>query len=313
MSKRLHPRLKKAPHRQRTAQDAIEAIARRIATAVLLGLSVANVVWALSDWRLYDLVTYVDAARMWVETGNPYTPTPRAEDWMLYRYAPWFAALFVPLLALPGSVLYVGYSLTVTAASVLAVVPMLRQYGRPAIPVAAFLGTMLFGIGTGGNIQPVLVALLAWTLATRAGPFGVAVAASLKLTPLLFVLVYAGQRDWWKVGATLALFSLMFAPILLFDLPGRATSPGPSNSLIHVNVWLWAAVGLATVAVAAWQSNRVAPTRWLATGVAVIMTSPRLIGYDLTIFLAATPHRSRDVVLEPSATDSGEEPRPSGT
>lgn len=291
------------PHRTRTAQDAIEWIARKIATAILLGLSVANVVWAFSDWRLYDLVTYIDAARMWVETGNPYTATPRAEDWMLYRYAPWFAALFVPLLALPETVLHVSYSVIVTAASVLAVVPMLRQYGRPAIPVAAFLGTMLFGIGAGGNIQPVLVALLAWTLATRAGPFGVAVAASLKLTPLLFVLVYAGQREWRMVGATLLFFGLMFAPILLFDLPGRATSPGPSNSLIHVNVWLWAAVGLATVVVAAWQSYRVAPTRWLATCLAVIMTSPRLIGYDLTVFLAATPHRSSDARLGSAPTD----------
>ncbi len=292
MSSRLRGPLVRAPHGPRAAQGAIEAISRRIATAILLGLSVANVVWAFSDWRLYDLDVYVGAARMWVETGNPYTPMPGAEDWMLYRYAPWFAALFVPLLAIPESVLHVSYSGIVTAASVLAVIPMIRQHGRSAIPVAAFLGTMLFGIGTGGNIQPVLIALLAWTLATRSGPFGVAVAASLKLTPLLFVVVYAGHREWRKASVTLATFGALFAPTLLFDVPARTMNPTPSNSLIHVNLWLWAAVGLATVAIAAWQSYRVGPTRWLATCVAVIMTSPRLIGYDLTIFLAATPHRS---------------------
>ena len=268
----------------------VEGIARRVVYAILLGLSVANLIWAFSDWRFYDLITYLDAARMWVETGNPYTPTIRAEDWMLYRYGPWFAALFVPLLSLPREVVEIGYAAVVTVASVLAVVPVIRQYGRPAIPVGAFLGTMLFGIGAGGNIQPVMVAILAWSLATRVGPLGVAIAASMKLTPLLFVLVFAGQRQWGKVAVTLALTALLLGPTLLFELPAQATSAGPSNSLIHVNVVLWAAVALGTVLFAAWQSYRLAPTRWIATCLAVVMVSPRLIGYDLTILLASTPH-----------------------
>lgn len=270
-----------------------ERLARRIAHAILIALSIANVVWALGDWRFYDLITYLDAAQMWVDTGNPYTPTDRAETWMLYRYGPWFAALFVPLLALPRVVVEVGYAAVVTAASVAAMVPMLRQYGTRALPVALFLGSMLFGIGTGGNIQPVMVAILAWSLTTRLGPLGVAIAASLKLTPLLFVLVYAGQREWWKVAWTLLLTAVLLGPILLFRLPPQATMPGPSDSLLHVHPVLWALVGGAAIALAAWQSYRVAPARWLATSLAVIMASPRLIGYDLTILLASTPHRSR--------------------
>jgi len=272
--------------------SSVDGIARRIVYAILIALSVTNVIWALGDWRFYDLITYLDAARMWVDTGNPYTATERAENWMLYRYGPWFAALFVPLLSLPRVVIEVGYAAIVTAASALAMVPMIRQHGRPAIPVALFFGTMLFGIGTGGNIQPVMVAILAWSLMTRFGPLGVAIAASMKLTPLLFVLVYAGQREWRKVGWTLLLTGLLLGPIILFELPPQATMPGPSNSLLHVHPVLWALVALATVAFAAWQSYRIAPTRWLAICVAVVMASPRLVGYDLTIFLASTPHRS---------------------
>lgn len=293
---------------------------RRVGWAILLGLSVANIVWALTDWRFHDLITYLDAARMWVETGNPYTPTARADDWMLYRYGPWFAALFVPLLYVPRAVVEVGFSVVVTTASILAMVPMIRQYGRDAIPVALFFGSMLFGIGTGGNIQPVMVALLAWTLTTRWGPLGVAIAASMKLTPLLFVFVYAGQREWRKVGLTLLLTAILLGPIVLFALPPQATSAGPSNSLIHTHVIVWAAVALAIVAYAAYACYRVLPTRWLATCVAVVMASPRLIGYDLTIFLAATPHGSVVETSEPrlmtadrAAPPHDGERRPSGT
>jgi hypothetical protein len=270
----------------------VDGIARRMTYAILIALSVTNVIWALGDWRFYDLITYLDAAQMWVDAGNPYTPTARAEDWMLYRYGPWFAALFVPLLSLPRVVVEVGYSAIVTAASCLAVVPMIRQYGLPAVPIALFLGTMLFGIGTGGNIQPVMVAILAWSLTTRWGPLGVAIAASMKLTPLLFVFVFAGQREWRKVAVTLVLTAILLGPILFFELPPQATMPGPSNSLLHIHPALWAVVALTTVALAAWQAYRVAPTRWLATCVAVVMASPRLIGYDMTMLLAATPNRS---------------------
>jgi hypothetical protein len=285
---------------------AIEDAAHRVASAVLIGLSIANVVWAITDWGLYDLITYLDAAQMWVDTGNPYTPTPRADQWMLYRYAPWFAALFVPLLSLPRTVVEIGFSIAMTIASVLAIVPMIRQHGREGIPVAMFLGTMLFGIGTGGNIQPAMVAMLVWTLATRWGPVGVAVAASLKLTPLLFVLVYAGQREWGKVIWTLALTAILLGPIVIFPLPAQATSAGPSGSLIHVHVALWAGVGLAAIAFAAWESRRLTPTRWLATCVAVIMASPRLLGYDLTVLLAASPaHRQIRTPADPARGQSG--------
>jgi len=275
-------------------RSSIDSVARRVVSAIFIALSVTNVIWAVADWRFYDLITYLDAAQMWVDTGNPYTATPRAEDWLLYRYGPWFAALFVPLLSLPRPVVEVGFSVVVTVASILAMVPMIRQYGRQAVPVALFLGTMLFGIGTGGNIQPVMVAILAWSLTTRFGPLGVAVAASMKLTPLLFVLVFAGQREWRKVAWTLVLTAVLLGPILFFELPPQATMAGPSNSLLHVHPVLWALVAAATVGIAAWQSYRVAPTRWLATCVAVVMASPRLIGYDLTMFLASTPHRSAD-------------------
>ena len=275
-------------------RSSIDGVARRVVSAIFIALSVTNVIWAVADWRFYDLITYLDAAQMWVDTGNPYTATPRAEDWLLYRYGPWFAALFVPLLSLPRPVVEVGFSVVVTVASILAMVPMIRQYGRQAVPVALFLGTMLFGIGTGGNIQPVMVAILAWSLTTRFGPLGVAVAASMKLTPILFVLVFAGQREWRKVAWTLVLTAVLLGPILFFELPPQATMAGPSNSLLHVHPVLWALVAAATVGIAAWQSYRVAPTRWLATCVAVVMASPRLIGYDLTMFLASTPHRSAD-------------------
>ncbi|MEO6578608.1 MAG: hypothetical protein ABIO99_06900 [Candidatus Limnocylindria bacterium] len=272
----------------------MEYVSRGVVTAILLGLAIANVVWAIGDWRPHDLLTYVDAARQWVETGSPYSLTPRAEEWMLYRYAPWFAALFVPLLGVPLPVLHAVFSALMAGCSILAVVPMLRRYGWRAAPVAAFLGTMLFGIGAAGNVQPLMVAVLAWTVGTRFGPIGIAFAASLKLLPLLFVLPYLGQREWGKAAATFALTLLLLGPIVLFELPGRALDAGPSNSLIHVNVVLWAIVAASAVLVAAYQSVRGEPYRWLAVCAAVILASPRFIGYDLTILLASTPYQADD-------------------
>lgn len=259
----------------------------RVAVTLFLALSITNVIWALNDWRLYDLAVYLQAGEAWIESGNPYSITPETTPMTVYRYAPWFAAIFVPLSMLPDVIVRVAYSVVVTVASVLAVVPVLREYGRAAIPVAAFFGTLLFAIGTGGNIQPVIVAMLVWTLNSRAGPLAIAIAASLKATPILFVLVFIGRREWGKAAWTLALSVVLIAPMLLFERADLTMSFGQSYSLWHVHPVLWAAVAAVSVIGALWYAQT--HHGWLAAAVAVLMASPRLIGYDLTILLAAAP------------------------
>src|SRR4029079_944327 len=111
----------------------------------------------------------------------------------IYRYAPWLAWLAVPWTYLPPPVAGALWSAVLLAASGLALVPLVRA---GAWVLVAFFAPILVGISAVGNIQPLIVAALVWGVERRSGPVWVALAASLKVFPLLLALVYAGRRQW---------------------------------------------------------------------------------------------------------------------
>ena len=204
--------------------------ARLIALAIVIGWSISNVVFHVAAWSLSDMDAYWNAA-MRLREGAPLFPSladPSAAD--VYRYSPWFAAVWLPLTFLPKLAVGVGWSVALLAATAAALWP-LRRGGLTALAVAFLVGSFLVWGASVGNVQPLLVAALVHGLDRRSGPLWVGMMASLKGVPLLYALVYVGRREWWRAAASLAVAALLVAPFLLVDRTfypaGSGDAPSP--------------------------------------------------------------------------------------
>jgi hypothetical protein len=260
-------------------------LARTVVLAFIVAITVLNVVWAIGDWHLHDMSVYWTAGEQWRQTGNPYTAIPSANADSVYRYAPWFAAIWVPLTLLPRLVVNIGWSGILIVTGFTAVWPLLRTAGRGAVPLVLLMWGILFGMAAIGNAHGLMVAWLVFGAERRSGPLWIALAASLKVVPILYVLIYIGRRQWDRAAATVALTVLLVAPMLLFERPPLASEFGVSNSLYSIAPWLWLAalpIALATAVIFAFRWNLVA---WPAIGAISNLVLPRLFIYDVTLIL----------------------------
>jgi hypothetical protein len=133
-----------------------------------------------------------------------------------------------------------------------------------------------------------VVALLVWTAGRRSFPAWIGVAASLKLVPLAFAVVWAGRKQWARAAIAVVVAALLLAPMLLFDLSSYPTDPGTGLlSLYAVSPPLWGAVALgclgATVLLAAHRS----PYAWVAAAVLMFLGPPRVVTSYLGFLLVA--------------------------
>lgn len=276
-------------------------LVRLLGIALVIGIPASQAALYAANLDPVDMTSYLWAGEAWRTTGNPYTPAEVVVDGNpIYRYAPWFAVPWIWLSQLPDGVVGTSWAVLMAACGVLAVVPVLRAWGAIAIPLAAFFGGWLVAIGLNGNVQPALVALLAWGVERRWGPAAVAVAASLKAVPILYVIVYAGRGEWSRVAWTLGLTLVLVAPMLLFDIPALSVTAGESLSLFSASPFLWAVVAIASVVAAV----LLARTRyaWLTAGVAVLAALPRAFVYDVTFLLPGLSERRTE---EPARGQSG--------
>jgi hypothetical protein len=263
-------------------------LARVVALAVIIGIGLVNLIQAATHWTLSDAAAYWNAGMRLRDGESLYPLVSNVDASEVYRYAPWLAWLAVPVTFLPPQLAGAMWSAVLLGASVVALVPLARAQAWLAV---AFFGPILVGISAVGNIHPLVIAPLVWTVERRSGPLWVGVAASLKIFPLLFALVYLGRREWLRAFAALAVTALLWAPALLYDLSGYATEPGLAASIISVPL-LWAGV----VGAAIGSTLRLAPSRfgWLAAGLSVVLALPRLFVYDVTYLMVGAPARPND-------------------
>lgn len=258
-------------------------LARTVALAVIIGIGLVNLIQAATHWTLSDAAAYWNAG-LRLGDGEPlYPQLANVDASEVYRYAPWLAWLAVPVTFLPGQLAGALWSVVLLAASAIALVPLARARAWLAV---AFFGPILVGISAVGNIHPLVIAPLVWTVERRSGPVWVGIAASLKIFPILFALVYLGRREWLRAGVAVAVTAVLWAPALLYDLSGYATEPGLAASLISMPL-LWAVVVGAAIGVAL----RLAPTPfgWLAAALSVVLALPRLFVYDVTYLMVGAP------------------------
>jgi hypothetical protein len=251
--------------------------------AVLIGLAAwTEFTHAASLSSGSDMDAYWNAALRLRAGGTLYAPGI-ATDSDLYRYAPWFAFAWIPLTFLPKGAVLLGWMTICLGAAIASVTPLLWR-GWAGIAVFTLLLPFQLEGAAFGNVQPILVLLLMWGVERRTGPLWIALAASLKATPILLAVVYAGRGEWRRAAVAVALTAVLVAPMLLFDLSGYSTDiGGGQQSLLLVSPFLWIPVVLAAVGAALW----LARTRyaWLAGAVAMTLALPRFLLYEIGFVL----------------------------
>lgn len=261
-----------------------------LAASAVLGalIGLQTLILHLTLDPLADVRAYYDAGAR-LNAGLPLYDQPAGtDDAAFYRYPPLLAVFFRPLALLPfeiAALIWEALLLVLFAATVYR--SGLRNrwtwlvMGWLAAPIAWSLAI--------GQAQVAVTFLV--ILGT---PFGIALAANLKLLPLLVAVYWVGRRDLralgklglWLVG--LAALSLILEPagtIAFIGFPDLGQVGNVENrSLYALSPLLW----LAFVAMLAGLAFRFAPTRagWALAVTLSVLASPRLLMYQLSTLQA---------------------------
>ncbi|HET9416146.1 MAG TPA: glycosyltransferase 87 family protein [Candidatus Limnocylindria bacterium] len=273
----------------------VERIARFLVTALVLGwLAYTLTSWFLA-WNPADARAYYLAAER-LRDGEPLYPSMHPDAHEVFRYAPWFAVVFLPFTVLPIDVATHLWSVLMLCCAVLAVIPVARLGGRAAVALSALLGALLAETAMFGNAHPLVVALLSWTIVRPSAPWWVGAATSIKLAPIGFILPWLGMRRVRDAVIAVGVAALLFAPMLAFDLSGYVTTPGTGLvSPYAASPLLWlAGAGVAAIAVV-WLSIRASPYAYVAAGAAMFLVPPRVSTAYMAFLLPATIAALREV------------------
>ncbi len=260
----------------------------RLAMVVGLALGVETVILHLVTDPLADVHAYYDAGAR-LNAGLPLYDQPATTDEAaFYRYPPLLAILFRPLALLPFAV---AAAIWMAAIAAMVVVTLWRIDLRR--PLTQFVVCALaLPIGWAiviGQAQVAVTMLLAIGM-----PWSVALAANLKVFPILAALYWVARRDWrclrnlaaWLLGfgvLQLALEpagTLAYPGFLRIDQVGNVVSLSP----YALSPWLWAILVVAGLAATLWA----APRRygWAAAVALATLASPRLLLYQLSSLIA---------------------------
>lgn len=252
-------------------------LAQRFVIGLLFATMLVRVALIAANWGLEDVDAYWDAG-MRVRAGEALYPVGVDPDgYRVFRYAPWFAWLWVPLTYLPRPLVEVLWVGALAGAALAILVGLGRLRSAAGWALALIIAPWLLSLVQVGNIQPLVVAALAFGVSRRSGPLWIGLTASLKAVPILWVLVYLARREWSRFALSVAVAILLTATFLLYDLSGYITDPGRSAFSLYYyasqEAWLVvaAAATLAAVALAWHRSDWV----WPAVAVAVLLVSPR--------------------------------------
>lgn len=264
------------------------ALAEFVALALCVGFGLAFAIANVRSWELEDAQAYWNAALRIRDGGQLYIAVqPNADETVAYRYAPWFAWLWVPLTWLPKPIVEAGWSFVLIAACAIALLPLIRTSSVASVCLAALMGGLLVRTASTGNVHALMIALLVWGIRRPSGPIWIGIAASLKVLPILLIVPYLGQRRFRQATLALSVAVALWVPALAYDLSTYPSEAGDSLSLLS-NVGLAAFIfgGLVVSAVSALAvGTRYA---WLAASVSVIAWLPRLELYSLTYLILGT-------------------------
>lgn len=255
-----------------------------LAFIVLAVYAIIAVPAIANNWFFYDARGYWDTA-MQVRDGGPLY-LPETDTRFEYRYAPWFAWIWVALTYLPQPFVFGLWVLALGGASVWLLLQIPRS---PAgILLGLIFAPILLGVTSQGNVHPVMVAALVWGYQRRSGPIWVALTASLKLVPILFAALYLVRREYRRAAWTVVLTALLWVPALFLGLENYPTEMGGGAFPFG---WLTFVAAAAVLAVIFLVPDRY---RALVAGLAVTFASPRWIPYNPSYLLVGLPQDPAD-------------------
>jgi hypothetical protein len=269
------------------AHSRTRLVAQALSFGVVIGLALLALANVRDGWWFQDAEAYWNAA-LRLREGQPLYPSLESGDASdTYRYAPWFAAAWVPVTFLPQTIVYVAWVAALMAATAVVIWPALRTRSFAGLLLAVLLAALLVPASATGNVQSLMLASLVIGLERRSGPLWIAAAASLKATPILLAAVYVGRRQWARAALAVALSALLAAPMLAFDLSHYPRDIGAAAGPLEFPVMA------ALAAVGTLVSLRLAPGRfgWLAAGVAVLLAMPRWSYYQPTFVAVGLAHK----------------------
>lgn len=258
----------------------LRRIGRLVVLAILLGIGISAIAFAVSDWHLHDMEVY-EAAAWRLRLGQPLYGG-QVDQLSAYRYAPWFAYGWLPLTYLPPEVVRIGWSALLIGATLLALLPLIRER---AVFVVLLFGPILVGISAIGNVHPAMMALLMWGLPRRWGGIAVGVAASLKVVPIMLALHFVAERRWMQAGTAIVVALVLWLPVFAFEIAPVSFDPGLARTL-DTPVWvLMASIG---VTIAAWAALRQSRYSALTASTAALLALPRLFVYEISLIMIGT-------------------------
>jgi hypothetical protein len=262
---------------------------------IVLLVSLHAIQWTVdASWRWGgDMDAYWNAA-VRLATGQPLFPELHdVNAHSVYRYSAWFAAAWIPLTHLPRDVVtnvWVGLML-ISAVALLAVAGSRRSLAGWLLVV--LMAPVLIQSAWYGQVQPLLVLGLVWGLGRPSGPAWIGVAMSMKLLPILLIVIYLPDREIRKAAFAVGIGAALTLPTMFFDLSHYPIDAGVTASFWQIAPALWAAFALASIAVATWVANRWPHLAVVAAGSAVILASPRIY-LDYTSYLLPALRWRRD-------------------
>jgi glycosyl transferase family 87 len=279
----------------------------RVSAVVLAGfgllLGIEVLILHLTTDPLADVHAYYDAGAR-LNAGLPlYEQTADPNGSYYYFYPPLLAIAFRPLAFLPFTTAALIWEALLIGATILT----FRRIGlRESVLFATCLLALplLWALAI-GQAQALVTLLL-----TYGTPFGVALAANIKVFPGLVAIYWVGRRQWRRLGrfagwmAALVGLQLVLEPaatlgylnFLRLDLVANVQN----LSLYAVSPLLWQV----SVVVMALIALRLANTRWgwPAAVVLSVFATPRLLSYQLSTLLAAFRPTEEPEPVPPTAS-----------
>jgi hypothetical protein len=248
----------------------------RAIAIVLVGAHVLR--WlASSSWEFGgDMNAYWEAAMRLKHAEPLFPPVANVNDHDVYRYSAWFAAAWIPATFLDKTFVTTLWVAIIGISAGCLVLLAARARTISSYLLAAILAPVLLQSAWYGQVQALLAVFLVWALAKPIGPLAIGVAASLKLTPILFVLVYLPNREWRKAGTALLVTVILSVPTLAFDLTNYPVQPGDTVSLASLSPWLWGAFAILVVTMAGIVSLKWPRFAGVAAGAATALAGPRV-------------------------------------
>jgi hypothetical protein len=239
----------------------------------------------LNEDPLADFRAYYDAGAR-LNAGRPlYLPEIDPFDPAYYRYPPLLAILMRPVAAFLPYQIAAGLWLGLLVATTIITIRVLGARREATWLAMGILGVPIAWALAIGQAQVLVTLFLA-----IAAPWSVALAAQLKVLPILAALYWVGRRDWRALGrfvaisAGLVVFQVVLAPGELLAFPGvlGPEHVGPIRNLSPyvVSPILW----LALVVAGSVATLLLARTRWgwVAAVSLSVLSSPRLLVYMLS-------------------------------